>query len=118
MPTSYRLIGRSLVQSVDTREAVFPVVADPKISFGWGVYARFSKTEVRSIAATAGYARLSLVMCGAIPMPILGAGCIEGVNHYYSSIASTFRSAATAGRCVELRFATPQILTGWKQVSC
>jgi hypothetical protein len=117
LPTSYRLVGRSLVQSVDTRQAVFPVVADPKISFGWGVYARFSRAEVRSIASTVGYVKFASFLCAGLPGP-LGLACSGGLWKYYGAIENTFKSAAASWRCVELRFATPQILTGWKSVSC
>lgn len=39
IPTSYRLEGNTLVQTVQTSQNTeFPVVADPKITFGAGVY--------------------------------------------------------------------------------
>ncbi|MFD7233169.1 hypothetical protein [Streptomyces sp. NPDC059881] len=39
VPTSYRIEGSRLIQVVNfTSTTVFPVVADPKLTFGWGIY--------------------------------------------------------------------------------
>lgn len=39
VPTSYRIEGSKLIQVVDfTSTTAFPVVADPKLTFGWGIY--------------------------------------------------------------------------------
>ena len=52
LPTSYRIDGNVLVQTVDHNGATYPVIADPRISFGWGVYLYMTGFEIR-IAATA-----------------------------------------------------------------
>jgi hypothetical protein len=52
LPTSYALEGDTLVQRTDTAGAAFPVVADPRLTFGWGVYLNMRGIEVRT-AATA-----------------------------------------------------------------
>ncbi|WP_228977024.1 hypothetical protein [Streptomyces sp. DH12] len=53
--TSYRLEGNTLVQTVQTSEdTTFPVVADPKITFGVGAYFNAWGYEWKSYAIAAG----------------------------------------------------------------
>jgi hypothetical protein len=35
LPTSYRVDGSTLVQTVNTAGAVFPIAADPKVTYSW-----------------------------------------------------------------------------------
>ncbi len=48
--TAYTYANGVLSQSVDTTDAAFPVVADPTITFGWGVYLNMYGYELNSIA--------------------------------------------------------------------
>ena len=50
LPTSYGLDGTVLVQRTDTTAAVYPVVADPKITFGRSVYLNMWGLELRAAA--------------------------------------------------------------------
>lgn len=50
--TRYALEGNVLVQETDTAGAQFPVVVDPRISFGRYIYIRFNPTERREIFLT------------------------------------------------------------------
>ncbi|MER5962355.1 hypothetical protein [Streptomyces sp. NPDC002057] len=55
VPTSYRLEGNTLVQTVQTDEGTaFPVVADPKVTFGLGAYFSSWGYEWKSYAIAAG----------------------------------------------------------------
>jgi hypothetical protein len=38
LPTHYTVKGSSVVQTIDTRGAAYPVVADPWVTFGWNIY--------------------------------------------------------------------------------
>ena len=50
LPTRYRWEGSVLVQETETAGAVFPVVADPKITVGLGVYLNMFGSEARTYA--------------------------------------------------------------------
>ena len=54
VPTSYSVKGDTVTQSVDlTGVTTYPVVADPKVTFGWVVYAFFSKSDLQAWVFTA-----------------------------------------------------------------
>lgn len=69
LPTSYALHGDTLVQRVQTRGAVYPVVVDPSVArkwYGWQV--RFSAWETKTMAlGTGGTAYVASV----VPQPLL-----------------------------------------------
>lgn len=47
--TWYEVDGNTLAQVVDHgASTAYPVVADPKISFGWRIYLKYNKSEVKS----------------------------------------------------------------------
>ncbi|MBK6041193.1 hypothetical protein [Streptomyces sp. MBT55] len=55
VPTDYRLEGATLVQTVTpSSETAFPVVADPKLTYGAGIYFNATGTEWKSYAIAAG----------------------------------------------------------------
>lgn len=94
VPTSYTISGSALIQTVDTSKAQLPVVADPRISFGWHVYARYSRSEIQRfwsgsvIANKVAFA----IACSYIPTP---------------------------NQCVELKLQLVTYLpVGWKRYSC
>lgn len=47
--TSYTIDGNDIVQHIDSH-AAFPVIADPKVTFGWGVYLTLWGSEANMIA--------------------------------------------------------------------
>jgi hypothetical protein len=56
VPTYYTLDGDTLVQTVKTDDSTaFPVVADPRISMGWGVYISMWGRELKIIAPMVGF---------------------------------------------------------------
>ncbi|WP_431880337.1 hypothetical protein [Micromonospora marina] len=76
LPTRYTLSGNTLVQETETEGAVFPVVADPKLTYGLGVYLNMWGWEVRGYAITiialGGVAFVtSCTAIGYIPNPAL-----------------------------------------------
>ncbi|MDK1472739.1 hypothetical protein QNO07_04735 [Streptomyces sp. 549] len=55
VPTSYRLEGNTVIQTVETsRDTAFPVVADPKITFGAGIYFNAWGAEWKAYTIAAG----------------------------------------------------------------
>ncbi|MFF5884738.1 hypothetical protein ACF1DW_06705 [Streptomyces sp. NPDC014603] len=77
MPTRYTAEGHTLVQDIDTNEnTAFPVVADPKITFGWGVYINMWGHELGAAALAVGFGvEVGLAyICGKAKL-ILGTAC-------------------------------------------
>lgn len=78
VPSSYSIQGDVITQHVNLRGVTaYPVVADPKVTFGWVIYAFFSKTDLQnwlfsalfdSIGAAAGIA------CGYLTLVAAPAG--------------------------------------------
>src|SRR5690606_35644684 len=77
VPTRYTAEGHTLVQDIDTNEnTAFPVVADPKITFGWGVYINMWGHELGAAALAVGFGvEVGLAyICGKAKL-ILGTAC-------------------------------------------
>jgi len=56
LPTSYTVTGDAITQTVDTRGAQFPVVADPHYTWGWVTgTVFFNKSETTKMAASAAF---------------------------------------------------------------
>ena len=75
--SSYRIEGTSVVQRVEHHGATYPVVADPRFSFGWGAYVYMTGSEIKAlqvgVLAAGGVA--AIVACGATfldQLPIVG----------------------------------------------
>jgi hypothetical protein len=76
LPTRYTLEGTTLVQDTDTTGAQFPVVADPRLTYGWSVYLNMWGYELRAWGVTlvgAGGATLvvSCATLGRLPSPLI-----------------------------------------------
>lgn len=69
--TSYKLSGSAIVQTIQHSGAAYPVVADPSISFGWGVYMRWDLSEDKSG---------TLETVGDVHETIQSMNCIAGVG--------------------------------------
>lgn len=92
LPTKYRVDGRHLVQSVNTAGAVFPIAADPKVTYSWyytkkTVY--FNKSETNRLAAGGGLARL---VTSLVPGLNLVTGILTGIAV----------GAVVVGKCVAI----------------
>ena len=71
VPTNFKLSRDGLTQTVAHRGAAYPVVADPDISFGWGVYLRWNLSE--DVEGT-------LETVGSINQVIQSINCVAGVG--------------------------------------
>ncbi|MFD7924208.1 hypothetical protein ACFV3R_34020 [Streptomyces sp. NPDC059740] len=107
VPTTYTVSGNQLIQNVSfTSTTAFPVVADPKVSFGWWIYIRFSKSEVKKIGPKiGGAASVAAYVCDVIPNHTAASVCKAVSAFGLAHIGATFVKAAVKKRCVELKFA-------------
>ncbi|MBN8881547.1 MAG: hypothetical protein J0H73_04440 [Salana multivorans] len=72
--THYEVNGTSVVQVIEPdSETVYPVVADPSVSFGWYIYIRYSRAEQRTIAGLS-----ALVLGSALCTVSAGLACVGG----------------------------------------
>lgn len=121
--TSFRVIGATLVQTIATNESTaYPVVADPSVSFGWGVYIHYNRTEVHRdvtglIGAVNSKGKYAAVFCALIPNVAAGAACALFSYDTFQSIYNTFVTADSQGTCafVHLVGAFP---VEWNLESC
>ncbi|MFD7169732.1 hypothetical protein [Streptomyces violascens] len=128
VPTSYKLDGNTLVQEIRTSNGTaFPVVADPSVSFGRGVYVKFSQSETKSIAPYGDAAKAVVAACQKVPSSVRGVPvrtiCRGTLGASASSVKNTFQSAASSNRCVQIRlpYAPIGVVIGWpewKSVTC
>jgi hypothetical protein len=116
LPTKYALAGNVLTQTTNTAGAKYPVVADPKVSFGIRVYVRYSRAEVKAMKqqnVLIGGTTLASAVCGKIPTFWLKTACLAAVAITSNSVNGTFKDAANRDRCVELKFTYQGILMEW-----
>jgi len=122
--TSYRLVDGQLVQDIHPDASTeYPVVADPTITAGWGIYVTYTNAEVKELSSFVGISQMiGAGLCLALPQPYGGVcGIIQG--NAGSSVYNTFKNAAASGNCVEMRYIPLPLppyaqLVGWKSVSC
>ena len=120
--TEYAIEGSVLVQTIDTDAATaYPIVADPQIRPGNGMYVRFSKSETRTIANNGIWLTASTGLCAVIPIIGVAGACAFVDAVFKDSLRNTFAKARDANQCVELRytwFITTWRLNSWKGISC
>ncbi len=112
LPTRFTLLpdGR-LRQHVDTDGAVFPVAADPTITFGFhrGIavaYMQWNRTDTLKLAKIAGpVGAVATAICGTLQVDWrVRAACSAMVGPYAADMVATAQTAArTAGRCFKMR---------------
>ncbi|MEW2445592.1 hypothetical protein [Micromonospora marina] len=86
LPTSYTVEGDVLVQRTVTDEAAYPIVADPKLTFGRGVYLNLKGGEVRTYG-------IAIVAMGGGAIAV-GCATLDKVPHVLKVLA---RIACGAG---------------------
>ncbi|MER6523261.1 hypothetical protein ABT246_41525 [Streptomyces sp. NPDC001553] len=128
VPTTYRLEGNTLIQQIHvTSSTAFPVVADPSVSFGRGIYVKFNRSETSSIAPYSDAASAVVAACQKVPDRVRNVPvrtiCRGTLGASAQSVRNTFKSAASQGRCVQIRmpYAPIGIVVGWpewKNVAC
>ncbi len=122
VPTHYESDGATLTQVVDHAGGnyAYPITADPNISFGWSIYLRYSKSEVRSMnqrGVFIGYGTLWGYVCGRLP-GYAAAGCGTTLVVAFWALDQTFVAAANENKCVEVKFDYSGGLDGWRRYSC
>ncbi len=87
--THYELHGDTLRQVIEPgQDATYPIIADPTITFGWGIYVTYSHSEVEQLKSLVGASQFLIVLCAAIPQPY-GAACAAITGPAQSSIYNT-----------------------------
>jgi hypothetical protein len=112
LPTRYAVDGTTLVQHTDTAGARFPVVADPKLTFGVGVYLNMWGSELRATAAwiTAMGGVTAAVACdlkGQLPSQLL-----RSLANLICRVSSTDILKATFRKVLEI-FRSGRIRDAW-----
>lgn len=111
--TSYELVGEELVQHIHG-EAAYPVVADPRLTFGVGVYLNVWGWEINAfntaIVAAGGAAAIATCALEKVPVALrtlariactaVGAPTLAVV---YRQIQNIHRNGARAGTCYQMR---------------
>ncbi|MFV0134100.1 hypothetical protein ACLGIH_12795 [Streptomyces sp. HMX87] len=119
VPTAYRVEGDTLVQTVTTNAStVFPVVADPKVSFGFSVYFKFSKAEVKALNNKVQYADTAAAACGLLVIPAAAVGCAGITTAVIRRIQRVWQYAKDNKRCVELSFSYAGLFSNVKHYKC
>ncbi|UQA95602.1 hypothetical protein [Streptomyces halobius] len=119
VPTAYKLDGNSLIQTIETNETTaFPVVADPEVSFGWNVYYRFSKAEVKKYASKVKYASGGAALCGFLGVPAAAVACGVVAGGILTHFQGVWSSAARYNKCVEVKVGYTGIYGGAKNYKC
>lgn len=104
VPTRYTIRGNSLVQVVDHRASgiAYPVVADPRVTVGWGVYIHYTNREAR--ANSTGWrgtindkAKYTAILCGYIGLNVAAGACAVLTYDVISSVMSTMKRAGATG---------------------
>jgi hypothetical protein len=100
VPTSYTVEGDTVTQTVEPgADTAFPVVADPK--WTWGIVSGtvyFNKKETSHLAANAGFVA---VVFAAAPPPFDVYGVLNAAN-----ISRVAWNASSDGKCVEVKVPT------------
>ncbi|MFE2291217.1 hypothetical protein [Streptomyces sp. NPDC059452] len=110
VPTSYKLNGSTLVQSVEiNKDTAFPVVADPKVSTGLFLYVKFSKAEVKKYESKVKYAAGGSALCGLLAIPLASVACFAISGSSLTHLSGVWSSAAKYKKCVEMKFTLPGI---------
>ncbi|KAB2974358.1 hypothetical protein F8R89_21630 [Streptomyces sp. SS1-1] len=119
VPTTYRLEGGTLVQTVKTSaDTAFPVVADPKVSFGWNIYIKFTKGEVKALNNKVQYADTSTAACALLVNPVAAVGCAGLSLTVIKKIQRVWQYAKDHKRCVELSLTYAGLFADVKHYKC
>ncbi len=105
VPTNYRIEGTTIVQTVDHRGVAYPVVADPKFTWGWvtgTVY--FTRAETNSATTVSGLIALASFICsfGLASGPFAIAFC-TGIFLHVGVISIMANHYYNEGKCLKLK---------------
>jgi len=120
VPTSYTVEGTTIVQRIDTSDAAFPVVADPKISFGRYIYVRFNPSERRELIATiaaAGGAVVGAALCARAGPIAAGVCSVLGAAAAIIVFQILYDTRWNRPECgLEVRVTYTASLHGWRLI--
>ncbi|MFD5181290.1 hypothetical protein ACFWMQ_01295 [Streptomyces sp. NPDC058372] len=117
--TEYRLDGNNLIQTVAPEsDAAYPIVADPKVSFGTGVYIKFSKAEVKGLKSKVAYASSASALCGLLINPVAAVGCAGISQAILINVQNVWAYAAANKRCVEIKMTYSGFYSHAKHYKC
>jgi hypothetical protein len=119
LPTSYTLNGTILSQHTDTTGATYPVVADPRITIGLGVYFNAWGYEVKAyyatiLATSALTIAFTCTQTGRLPFPLNGIAAImcayvgaSIVKHVLQAIVDVVQGETiNDGSCYQIKLVT------------
>lgn len=121
VPTHYEVTGTTLTQIVEHKGGgfVYDIVADPRLTYGWGVYLNMRGWEVKALASvtyTTG-AVASIVACQTSKLPsplsrivmlacnVIGGSSVLSIVKTLSSIAKS--KAVAANGCYQTKIVPP-----------
>jgi hypothetical protein len=106
LPTRYSVEGDTIVQSVDTADATFPVVADPSVKTGFHIvpvfYVQFTWTETWWVKNHLPYAAISTALLCSRTGPAAPFCAFYGAI-FVQKIRAATDAAIAAKRCLKLR---------------
>lgn len=115
LETAYEIDGSTLVQTVNTSNAVFPVVADPRIESHWHWFGAFKVWLTRHETERAyrqqqygDYAGAAAgLLCSFIPVPGLGVACGFIVLQKYADFKINIAQAHQRHHCLTVYVRPP-----------
>jgi hypothetical protein len=112
LPTHYTFAGTRITQEVDTTGATFPVVADPSISFGWGIYVKYSRAETYVIGHQPSYYSMANLACAWVKGNTYGGVFCQIILGNWGKVGTDFYYAGRRNLCVTLHMWYTPILLG------
>lgn len=112
LPTAFSIAGNTLVQSVVTTGATYPIIVDPGITgFGYYglytpvVYVQWSKSETKSLnnSTVVSVATAAGSACGDIPNSAGKVVCAALVANKLTNFSDSVEAAASDGECLKAR---------------
>jgi len=101
--------GMTLTQHIrhNVRGVVYPIIADPSVSFGWRIYATLSKNETKYLAARPNQAGAYYALPGGAGCWVIGAGFLGYTCGAYLAIRSatlmdSISRAANSNGCLQV----------------
>lgn len=120
---------RVLTQHVDTEGATYPIAADPRLTYGWGIYLNVTGAEAKAIGSAViavGGAGAVVACSGLSKFPVLLGRIVQllctvvgvpTIRAILNSIVSLWRTggSTSSATCYQRRIVGPS--TGWYKVA-
>ena len=121
VPTTYRLEGQTLIQTVAHAGFTYPIVADPYITLGWYVYLHYTKADISRYWSGTTFLNqaAAAAACAAIAGAYGAAACGSLSGGWFSSIGNTFATAKAKNECVVIAMTYAGLIpVQWNPVAC